>query len=228
RMPMSGLAQEYAGRLLAEVDGITAAREHFIAASELEPGRAAIISMDLARLDGLAGDFHHAEARVEALLADPRPAMDQLGHVIRARLAAWRGDVTEMMESVSMFTSQINESAARMATALSVLHALGTLDPDAWQWFLAQFEGGDQPQRQHLMTLQVLAEGALALERTEPALQIVIASAERGLVDHVWLTRCPLFAKLEGDPRFHAVREEVARRAATVLGAFRHHSQTGR
>ena len=220
RMPMSGLAQEFAGRLLAEVDGVAAAREHFTTAIELEPGRSAIISADLARLDGLSGAWPQADARVAALVSDQRAGIVELGHVIRARLAAWRGDVRTMMESVSMFTPQINESAARLATTLSVLHASGALDPEAWRWFLAQFEGGDQPQRQHLMTLQVLAECALALDRVDTGLDVLRAAVERGLVDRVWFAHCPLFGKLAHERGFVAMRSEVATRAEQLLAAF--------
>ncbi|HSR98448.1 MAG TPA: protein kinase [Kofleriaceae bacterium] len=42
-----------------------------------------------------------------------------------------------------------------------------------------------------------------------------------GLIDITWLDGCPLFSPLAPDLRWRVIRDEVAERAARVLGAFR-------
>jgi hypothetical protein len=46
------------------------------------------------------------------------------------------------------------------------------------------------------------------------------ASAELGLVDIIWLERCPLLAPLRALPEYPAVHEIVARNALAVRRAF--------
>ncbi|HEY6039505.1 MAG TPA: FlgO family outer membrane protein, partial [Kofleriaceae bacterium] len=226
RAPMSAHAQELAGRIVVEIEGLVTARHHFETAIGLDPGRALIISSDLARLEGLSGDWDSADARVRTLLADSDPAMVQLGHVLRARLAAWRGRGTDMLESAAAFAPKMGEGASKIAEFMTQLAVTGTVHTGAWQQFLAMFSGVDQPQRQQLMGLQLLTEGALMFDRYEVALDTLSVAASRGLMDRVWLDHCPLFLKIAKQPRYHDLRGQVAQRAQRVLAAFRA-TQTG-
>jgi len=226
RAPMSAHAQELAGRIVVEVEGLVTARHHFETAMGLDPGRAQIISSDLARLEGLTGEWDSADARVHALLADPDPAMVQLGHVLRARLAAWRGRGQDMLESASAFAPKMGEGASKIAEFMTQLAVTGTVRADAWQKFLAMFSGVDQPQRQQLMGLQLLTEGALMFDRYDVALDTLSVAASRGLMDRVWLDHCPLFLKIAKQSRYLDLRAQVAQRAQRVLSAFRA-TQTG-
>ena len=226
RAPMSAHAQELAGRIVVEVEGLVTARHHFETAMGLDPGRAQIIASDLARLEGLTGDWDSADARVRSLLADPDPAMVQLGHVLRARLAAWRGRGTDMLESAQSFAPKMGEGASKIAEFMTQLAVTGTVRADAWQKFLAMFSGADQPQRQQLMGLQLLTEGALMFDRHEVALDTLTVATARGLMDRVWLDHCPLFLKIAKQPRDLDLRAQVAQRAQRVLSAFRA-TQTG-
>ena len=226
RAPMSAHAQELAGRIVVEVEGLVTARHHFETAIGLDPGRAQIVASDLARLEALSGQWDSADARVASLLSDPDPAMVQLGHVLRARFAAWRGRANDMLESVARFAPRMGEGASRISDFMSQLARTGNVPPDAWQRFLGQFSGADQPQRQQLMGLQLLSEGALMFDRYEVALDTLSIAASRGLMDRVWLDHCPLFLKIAKQPRYLDLRVQVAQRAQRVLAAFRA-TQTG-
>ena len=226
RAPMSAHAQELAGRIVVEVEGLVTARHHFETAIGLDPGRAQIVASDLARLEALSGQWDSADARVASLLSDPDPAMVQLGHVLRARFAAWRGRGDDMLESAAMFAPRMGEGASRISDFMSQLARTGNVPPDAWQRFLGQFSGADQPQRQQLMGLQLLSEGALMFDRYEVALDTLSIAASRGLMDRVWLDHCPLFLKIAKQPRYLDLRVQVAQRAQRVLAAFRA-TQTG-
>jgi len=226
RAPMSAHAQELAGRIVVEVEGLVTARHHFETAIGLDPGRAQIVASDLARLEALSGQWDSADARVASLLADSDPAMVQLGHVLRARFAAWRGRGDDMLESAALFAPRMGEGASRISEFMSQLARTGTVAPDAWQRFLGQFSGADQPQRQQLMGLQLLSEGALMFDRFDVALDTLSVAASRGLMDRVWLDHCPLFLKVAKQPRYLDLRVQVAQRAQRVLAAFRA-TQTG-
>ncbi|MEP6860091.1 MAG: protein kinase [Deltaproteobacteria bacterium] len=226
RAPMSAHAQELAGRIVVEIEGLVTARHHFETAMGLDPGRAQIIASDLARLEGLSGEWDSADARVRGLLADPDPAMIQLGHVLRARLAAWRGRGTDMLESAAVFAPNMGGGASKIAEFMTQLAVTGTVHAGAWQKFLAMFSGVDQPQRQQLMGLQLLTEGALMFDRFDVALDTLSVATSRGLMDRVWLDHCPLFLKVSKQPRYHELRAQVAQRSQRVLAAFRA-TQTG-
>jgi hypothetical protein len=109
---------------------------------------------------------------------------------------------------------------------MTAIAKTGGLDATAWQRFLAQYGGVDQPIRQQLMGLQLLTEGALIFDRHDIALDTLASADQRGLIDRVWLDRCPLFQKVHQMPRFIVTRDHVANRAARVLSAFRS-TQTG-
>ena len=226
RAPMSAHAQELAGRIVVEVEGLVPARHYFETAMGLDPGRSTIISSDLARLEGLSGEWGSADARIAALIADPDPAMVQLGNVLRARLAAWRGRGPEMMAAAGQFAPKMGEGASRISEFMNQVARTGTVDPDAWKRFLWQFNGSDQPVRQQLMGLQLLIEGALMYQRYEVALDTLAVATQRGLMDRVWLDHCPLFLQIAKHPRYLELRAQVAERAARVLAAFRA-TQTG-
>ncbi len=226
RAPMSAHAHELAGRISVEVENLVVARTHFETAMGLDPGRSTIISGDLARLEGLSGEWESADARIAALIGDADPAMQQLGQVMRARLGAWRNHRSVMVSAADEFGPKMGGTAARISGFMTQLAHQGTIEPDAWKRFLSLFAGVDQPHRQQLMGLQLLTEGALMYDKLDIALDTLEVAAQRGLMDRVWLEHCPLFAKVEKRPRYLELHARVAARAAQVLAAFRS-TQTG-
>jgi TolB-like protein len=221
RAPMSGHVHELAGRIAVEVEGLAAARNHFEIAIGLDPGRSDIITGDLGRLEGLDGDWPSADARAAKLIANPDIAMQRIGFLLRARLGLWRARGAGGLAEVRDFLPKVVEDASKLMVFLTSIEHTGKLDPDAWQRFLALYAGSDHPQRQQLMGLQLLVEFGLVYERLDVALETLEVAARRGLMDRVWLDRCPLFAKVADDPRFVAIRAVVVERADRVLATFR-------
>ena len=68
---------------------------------------------------------------------------------------------------------------------------------------------------------QLDAEFSAYLGERERALASIGRSVEAGMLDLVWLERCPLLASLRDDPRYAAAHAELGRRAAVVLEAYR-------
>ena len=222
RAPMSAPVHESAARMLVEIESFAAARGHFETALGLDPGRANIIATDLARLDALSGDYASAAARVAPLVTDRDPSVMQLGSVIEARMAAWRGEPAAMLRAATRFVPRMGESGGQIHEFITTMTQDPTVfDRGTWRTFLGSFESPDRPRRQQLMALQLLTEVALSAGRVPPALDTLEQAAVMGLMDIVWLDACPLLHPLVHLPRFATIRSEVAARAARVLAAFR-------
>jgi len=95
------------------------------------------------------------------------------------------------------------------------------VDPAMWHRVSTMFGGPDHPVRQQLMGLQLLAEIAMVFGRDAVGLEMLRTAAQRGLLDVVWLDRCPLFMALSTRQEFVEIRTQVADRAERVLAAFR-------
>jgi serine/threonine-protein kinase len=221
RAPMSGQCHEIAGRILVEIGVPAEARHHFETACGLDPGRAAIIAMDLARLDALEGNWAGSFDRLRTLTGNTDSALVQLGAVIEARLLGWQGNRQTMIEASAKMSPRMGDSAGRIVTFMQHVTTTGEFDGTAWRAFVAAFSGVDRPVRAQLMGLQLLTEIATIFGQPQPALDALDEAARRGLMDIVWLDQCPLFADASLDPAFQAIRGQVAARAARVLDAFR-------
>jgi serine/threonine-protein kinase len=220
RAPMSGPAHEMAGRLLIELDVVAEGRQHLETAIALDPGRGSVVSADLGRLDALEGNWDAAEARCQKLLADPDPSVAQVGSLLAARLASWRGD-PERTRVAAMRFAQRSEIAARVLAVFGRATATGTLDDAEWTQLEQLFTRRDRPQRMQVIGLQLMTELSIVLGHGDHGLRALGKAADMGLIDILWLDRCPLLPSIAGDPRWPAIRDAVSRRAAGVLAAFR-------
>jgi TolB-like protein len=221
RAPMSAHVHELAGRILVEISSASEARHHFEISVGLDQSRAKLISGDLARLDALEAKWESADARVAALVADPDPSIAQVGYVYRARLAAWRFDKTVMLESATLFAPRMGDQANRIVRFMSEAAKQEQFSAEAWYKFVEAFSEGSRPVRQQLMGLQLLVEIAATRGEAQTAIDILKIAARVGLMDVVWLDRCPLFVQLLEHPDYPAIRSQVATRAERVLAALR-------
>jgi eukaryotic-like serine/threonine-protein kinase len=221
RAPMLAQAHEVAGRILVEIDAATEARHHFETAAQLDPGRAHILSTDLARLDALEGAWDRAYQRIETIVADPDKSISQLGAIFQARFAGWRGDKDAIVKSAERFAPRMGTYASRLLEFVAQAASTGNIDAETWRMFVAKFGGTGQPLRSQLMGLQLLSELALVLG--DPMLSIdTLEEADRlGLIDVVVLDKCPLYERVSAETSFRRCRDRVASRASRVLAAFR-------
>ena len=197
-------------------------RHHFETALGLDARRARrSISADLARLDALEASWTSAEARIAILVADPNPAVVQLGNVMKARISAWHGDYEAMLAAATGFAPRIGQQGDRLLRFMNQLARDANPSAEAWRSVQAAFTDDDHPARQQLMGLQLLAEVALVRREPELAIEPLSIAARKGLMDIVWLDHCPLFVQLADDARYAPIRAQVAERAARVLSAFR-------
>jgi serine/threonine-protein kinase len=221
RAAMSAQAHEFAGKILVEIVGGIEARQQFETAVGLDPGRTAIASADLARLDALEGKWESADARLKALLADPDHSLRQLGAVFSARLAAWRGDRVGFVHALQLYVPRVAEGASQLMALLLEAASKGEVERERIMAMVDSLNIEQQPRRSLLMSMQVLSELAAALDQYEVAIECLSKASALGLMDIVWLDACPLFVKCSSLHAFISVRSEISARAGRVLAAFR-------
>jgi eukaryotic-like serine/threonine-protein kinase len=220
RSPMSAVAHELVGRLMIEIDLIDAGVHHLETAAGLDAGRAQTITMDLARVDALRGDWEASERRVATLVDDPDPSIAQLGAMVSSRITAWRGDVVNAARIAGQLTPRFGER--RGAFALLQRHLDGeTFERAQWDAAIADLVDLHRPRRMMLVALQRCVEIALSIAQLGAAQDVLEKVTDLGLIDIVWMDRCPLLAPLAATERGRAVREVLATRAARLRDVFR-------
>lgn len=223
RAPMSAAVHELAGRMLVEADDIPRGRHHLETAMGLDPGRQQVIETDLARLDGLLGNWVAADRVIERLVQDPDPPIVQLGSVFKMRLAIWRRDHDTVTASMRPLATRMSSGAGSQVALYLKWRDEGVFDAEGWKTYLANIAADaktDIPGRHHLIILQRLAELAAVIGQTEALYEALAMAADLGLVDVVWMDNVPLFADIRTEPRFLALRNQVGEKANQFLGAF--------
>jgi hypothetical protein len=221
RAPMSAQAHELAAKILVEDEGMTNARQHFETARGLDPGRANIIDGDLTRVDALEQKWEDADARNARLVADPDTSIQQLGLIQRARLDCWRGRTDTLLGSSKSFLARVSPNAGAIFKIVAIIHDSGRIDPALWRTIIDDPCGPAQPQRQHLVRMQMFCELAMALGDLEKSIDGLERLSALGFMDKIWLDHCPLVGIVAETERYAVVRREVNERAAQVLAAFR-------
>ena len=223
RAPMSAYVHEMAGRLLVEADEIPRGRHHFETAIGLDPGRQQVIDTDLARLDGLLGNWVAADRTLDRMLLDPDPPIVQLASVFQMRLAVWRKDHDRLTQAMRRLVSRINTGAGSQVALYLTWRDEGVFDVAGWRRYIDAVMADartDMPGRGHLIILQRLAELTSIMDRPDELYEALSLAANLGLLDVVWMDNCPLFADIRTEPRFLALRDQVGDRANQFLAAF--------
>jgi eukaryotic-like serine/threonine-protein kinase len=206
-----GLAEAHAmiGRLLAEVGTGNEAVRHFEAALALDPDTPLALP-ELARVHALLGQWDTVDQMFDRVRRTSGVSVWSA-----ARMALWRhrGDL------VLAYLADIPDQERKLRIPRMLLESVqaGELSPDA-----RNLEGlaGGSARRQAFM-LQFRGELAAFLGEDEEVIVSLRASVDAGLIDRLWLDRCPLFDAARLDPRFAAIHAEVKRRADAVLAAYR-------
>jgi hypothetical protein len=179
-----------------------------------------VIGAELGRLDALEGNWPAAEARCRQLVADPDSSVSLLGATLESRLASWRGDHEATGAAAARFASR-SDQAARLLALFRQAAATGEIDAAQWAQLEQRFARRDRPHRMQLLGLQLMSEHSLLLGHRDLGLRALGRATEVGLIDITWLHGCPLFHQVAADLGWRAICDEVARRAAGVLAAFR-------
>jgi hypothetical protein len=145
----------------------------------------------------------------------------QLGSAYEARLAGWRNRRDHMLAAAERFTARTGDGGSTLLQFLRRIAESKELDRDAWRRVVDLYRGADRPTRGTVFGLQLLAEVALLHAQPALAWDTIAAAETLGLMDIVWLDRCPLFDEHRGNPDMIAVRARVAERAERVRAALK-------
>jgi serine/threonine-protein kinase len=212
RSPALAEAHELLGRILAETGPFELALGHLQTAARLDPSLTHAL-WTKARLYALAGRWAEAEAIVDRTA---RESSAPGGWLYVARLAGWRGDAERarrVLEEPALQRPE-HETALRMLRGV----AAGGLDVD--ELFDATASGRHASSRSGVFVHQVRAELLAREGRVDAALEDLGLSVAGGLIDVVWVDRCPLLAPLREAPGFAEARAVVETRAAEVRAAL--------
>jgi serine/threonine-protein kinase len=139
---------------------------------------------------------------------------------VSARLALWKHDETwakETLEAVASIDFPLKAAVIEFCTLVSTR----AISPDLESMAVVWGQMTSRAVRRPIFFQQLYAEVMSFVGRTDDALTAIESGDRLGLIDIVWMDRCPLLEPLRGAPRFLAVRSRVAERARAVLEALR-------
>jgi serine/threonine-protein kinase len=214
RAPGLSEGQAALGRIFAEIGAVPEAERRLEASLLLDP-ESTPPRMELVRIAALHGRWDRVEEHITAFRAEKTGLRYW---VLRSRYDLWR---RRRFEDAA-FAAEISRSQGPLGEASRLVYGLhehgrlpdGATDP----MLLAESVRG---LRARLYLYQVTAEIRGFLGEVEPAITAVEKAAEQGLLDRLWLERCPLLDEVRAHPRYPAAHAEVARRTEAVMTAYR-------
>ena len=172
---------------------------------------------DVARVSALLGDWTKADGLYATTPRDE--AERSFVWFLRARLAMWRSDAAWAASA----RKQMTEPSFPLASVVDAI-CDGIVNRSAPEPVLQVIESmgkvTGRVRRRPIFFRQLRAEVLAHAGDAQGALAAIEEAAQLGLIDLVWLDRCPLFVGLREIPSFLAARAVVNERASRVLEAF--------
>lgn len=213
-----GLAEAHwlLGRILCEVGKADDGVRHLEVAMTLDPSLE-LSRRDLARVYALLGEWDKSDR----YLAFNERAMEDPGLWIdRSRLTLWRRDAALAARHLSEMPPNLERGAIARLLFTMVADGGKTVpydDPMVRGTFGAMQSGTG---RRHAFFAQVDAELAVFLGLNDRAIEAIRRAIDAGLIDILWLDRCPLFEEIRKTFLFRVERTRLAERASQILNAY--------
>ena len=216
RAPSLPDVHDLCGRILVEVGRPEEGIAFLERAILLEP-RMFRAKGDVTRVNALLGDWSRASALNKS---SPRDEAElNFTWFLRARLGLWRGDVA-WATAARVELAGMTFAFAPTVAAICELIQTRQLPPVLGEMIDGLGKVTGRVRRRPIFFRQMRAEACAYAGDRDAALTALEDAAALGLIDLVWLDRCPLFEALHADARFAQVRTGVAARAELVLEAF--------
>ncbi|MCW5833101.1 MAG: tetratricopeptide repeat protein, partial [Labilithrix sp.] len=224
--PNSVDALDWLGRVMAEVgrieEGFALLRKATAIDPELVQAR-----QQIARVRSILGD----SAGMREALGDIPPHPGDIGawFVIQTRDAMWRRDVGEAQRLSAVLSTVTLPDSARFAVEHMLKVPLGEAGLLRDRAFVDRVLPVDasRPPRRASFNAQLRAEMHAFFRMDAETFEALRACDANGLVDVVWLDRCPLFDPLRGEPEFTTIQNRVALRARRVTATLDERSPIG-
>jgi eukaryotic-like serine/threonine-protein kinase len=211
--PGSVDVNELYGRMLVEIGEPEKGIARLKAALTLEPSLT-IAATEIIRVSALMGDWGPFEAAVERSVKSPAEANTRF--ILVVRIAVWKNDPA----LASVLRKKLDDERLVVQRELgAMLNLLETrsIDQVLRQAVAAWGSVTSRAHRRVSFFQQLAAEAQAYIGDVEGMLAAIEGADRAGLVDILWLDRCPVFAPWRGEPTFRALRERVATRAADAL-----------
>ncbi|MFT3769458.1 MAG: protein kinase [Minicystis sp.] len=212
-----GLADAHAalGRLLVEAGAVDDGLRRLEAAISLDPD-APNVRGEIGRVHALFGRWDAAEAELDKLMGrDDKFAV----WTSRARLALWR----RQQDVAEAYLREMGDNINGMLIPQMILElAKGRrMPPQIADELDSIGTGRTGGLRRRAFFLQMRAEIFGFLGDVDRTLQSIELALAVGLIDRLWVERCPLFDGIRGDMRYAPLHAELVRRTDAIVAAYR-------
>lgn len=216
--PSMAEAHGFLGMLLAEMGRVPEALQRLDTANSLDPTMH-LPNNDRRRLAALIGDWERA------MRVDPRTALlvSSAGWMLNLRIASYRGDtavLTELAATLANASQQGYGLERLMARMIDVYlgRAPVSMAYEDSQWIYTP-EPGTSCRRLALIS-QLRAEVAGFANDIDEAIAAIDRGLDFGLIDLLWLDRCPLLDGVRQDIRFSDLRHRLLQRVHAAVDAM--------
>ena len=213
--PNSIDALDWLARVMGEVGRVHDAFALWARASAIDPETVQPRNQ-IARLRSMIGDH---QGMLEALGPMPsHPGDAAPWFAVQSRHAMWRRDGEEAKRLADLLATMNVPASARFALQHMIEVLLGRaekLDDRALLDLMLPVDAS-RPPRRASFNAQLRAEMFAYIGRHAETLEALRAADANGIIDIVWLDRCPLFDPLRREPDFLTVHGRVALRARRV------------
>ena len=213
-----GLADAHAalGRILVEVGAADDGIRRLEVALSLDP-ETPNARQEIGRALALLGRWDEAEAEFEKL----RARDDVFSFwTVRARTAMWRRQ-SDLAEAYLREISGDDERTLRIPQMMLRLVHEKALTPEVAAQLDLMVQPGPGGSRRQSFFLQMRAEILAFIDDTDGVIGALETSVGVGLIDRLWLERCPLLEAARAHPGYPPLHAEVKRRSEEVLAAYR-------
>jgi serine/threonine-protein kinase len=212
-----GLADAHValGRILVEANAPEDGMRRLEAGLALDPD-SANARQDIGRTLALLGRWDEADAVLEKL----RERDDVFSYwTLRARIALWR----RHPDAAEQYMHKLGEDRrAGGLPALMLGIAKGTVQREQ---AAARFEelasGAPARGRRRAFFLQLRAEILASLGAVDDVLHTLDLAIDAGLIDQVWVERCPLLEDVRRAPGYARIHAALVQRSEEILAAYR-------
>jgi len=208
-------AHDLLGRILIEVGRTDEAISHLRTAMSIDPTEM-LTRFELARAYALLGRPAEADALLDLPVTDLSTRVTRF--VYRTRVSLWRGEIHPELDD----PPEVGLELGPLSDMRSLVEVMRTRElPDAYRERLeASARSGEAGSRRRALFHQLNAELYAYVFEVDHALESIAQAVTSGLLDVVWMDRCPVFDPVRADPRFAPLREEVSARAGRVVAAL--------
>jgi serine/threonine-protein kinase len=216
RAPGLAHAQELLGRIMLEAGEFEEATTRLHTALSIDPSTLAP-RWELVRMHGLVGEWEKARALLDIPVVAPGARISKF--LYRSRLALWRGEDHPDLDD----PPQMGREFGALASSLEFRELVRTRElSDAYRRALEKASEAVEPgSRRRALFFQLNAEIFAYAFEIDSSLAAIREAVGAGLLDILWMDRCPVLHAVRKDVRFAPLRAEVHARAELVRAALR-------